>query len=204
MKTPTPPLVIATGNPHKVDEYRALLPGVPLDLARGLPDVAEDAPDFIGNAILKAASAHAHLGRPVLADDSGLEVDALGGAPSVRSARYAPGTDRDRYQKLLAALGDRPDRAARFVCAIAIAGLPAELPLPPHLERRAGCIIARGTVDGTITRAPRGAHGFGYDPVFELPDGRTAAEQTATQKHAVSHRGVAARQVAPLLARFFG
>lgn len=199
-------LVIATGNTHKVDEYRALLPGVPLDLARDLPDVLEDAPDFIGNAILKAKSAHAHLDRPVLADDSGLEVDALGGAPGVRSARYAPGTDRDRYTKLLAELGDRPDRAARFVCAIAIAGLPPEAltELPSPLTLRDGCVIARGTVDGAITRAPRGAHGFGYDPVFELPDGRTAAEHPPAHKHAVSHRGVAARHVAPLLARFFG
>lgn len=200
-------LVIATGNAHKLDEYRDLLPGVPLaslaDFPPALP-VDETAPDFAGNAILKARAAAAHTGHPALADDSGLEVAALAGAPGVHSARYAPGTDRDRYEKLLTALAHATDRRARFVCLIAVAGLPDDLPLPEGLERRDGCILARGTVTGAITEAPRGAHGFGYDPIFELPSGRTAAELDAAEKHAISHRGHAARAIAPLLARFFG
>lgn len=216
MKRP-PALVIATGNAHKLDEYRALLPGIPLTSLADhppLPEVEETEPDFAGNAILKARAAAAHTGLPTLADDSGLEVAALHGAPGVRSARYATGTDRDRYQKLLAALADTQDRRARFVCAIAIAGLPpqflaelrAELRASPPvaLQIRDDCLIAHGTVEGTLTRAPRGAHGFGYDPIFELPGGRTAAELDADEKHARSHRGHAARAIAPLLARFFG
>lgn len=200
-------LVIATGNTHKLGEYRDLLPGVPLASLADFPPappVDETAPDFAGNAILKARAAAAHTGHPALADDSGLEVTALDGAPGVHSARYAPGTDRDRADKLLAALHGTPDRRARFVCVIAAAGLPDDLPLPDGLERRDGCVIAHGTVAGTITHAPRGHHGFGYDPIFELPGGRTAAELDTAEKHARSHRGHAARAIAPLLARFFG
>ncbi|MCB9554083.1 MAG: RdgB/HAM1 family non-canonical purine NTP pyrophosphatase [Myxococcales bacterium] len=207
MTRATRPLVIATGNPHKLDEYRDLLPGVPLASLADYPPapaVDETAPDFAGNAILKARAAAAHTGHPALADDSGLEVRALAGAPGVHSARYAPGTDADRYHKLLAALDGVTDRRARFICVIAVAGLPEGLPLPDHLERRHGCILARGHVTGAITHAPRGAHGFGYDPIFQLPTGRTAAELDAADKHAISHRGHAARAIAPLLARFFG
>ena len=195
-------LLIATGNAHKLEEYGELLPGIPLcSLAEFplAPEVVEDAPDFTGNAILKAAAAHAHTGRPALADDSGIEVAALGWAPGIRSARYVPGTDRDRLFALLAAMADHADRRARFTAVIAIAGLPADCPLPEGLSRRDGCVIARGVVEGVLTRAPRGAQGFGYDPIFELPSGRTTAELPAAEKHAVSHRGRAARAVLPVL-----
>ncbi|MCA9547762.1 MAG: non-canonical purine NTP pyrophosphatase [Myxococcales bacterium] len=209
MKPDRARLLIATGNPHKLDEFRALLPGLPLvgldDFPPG-PEVIESAPDFAGNAIIKAVAAYEHTGLISLADDSGIAVDALDGAPGVLSARYAPGSDRDRLNALLAAMADYPEaaeRTARFVCVIAIAGLPADLPLPEGLSRRDGCVIGRGVVEGTLTHGPRGEGGFGYDPIFELPDGRTSAELTAREKHAVSHRGRAARAVAPLLSAFF-
>lgn len=204
-------LVIATGNSHKLEEYRDLLPGLPL---RGLgdfppaPPVIEDAPDYVGNALLKALAGHAHTGLPTLADDSGIGVAALDWAPGVRSARYAPGTDRDRLEALLAATAEADDRRARFTCAIAVAGLPPDAldgPLPAGVERRGDCLVAVGTVDGVLTRTPRGESGFGYDPIFELPDGRTAAEVPAEAKHAVSHRGRATRLIGPALrAIFFG
>lgn len=197
-------LVIATGNAHKVEELRALIPGVPLTPLSDYPDApdpVEDAPDFIGNAIIKAKSAHQHTGRPCLADDSGICVDCLGGAPGVRSARYIEGTDADRRHALHAAVGDAQDRSARFVCVIAVAGLPDDLPLSEGVSRRDGCYIVTGVVRGQIVDGPeRGAGGFGYDPIFELPElGKTAAELTAEEKHATSHRGRAARQIAPLL-----
>lgn len=204
-------LVVATGNRHKLEELRSLLPGLPLvglDAFPGAPEPVEDAPDFAGNAIIKARAAHAHTGLPALADDSGIEVAALGWGPGVRSARYVPGTDADRRRALLRAVGDATDRRARFVCVIAVAGLPDDAPLPPGLERRNGCVLARGVVEGEIAREERGAGGFGYDPIFELPpdaDGRrrTTAELSAAEKHAVSHRGHAARALLPLLRRSF-
>lgn len=201
-------LVIATGNAHKLDEYRALLPGLPLASLADFPpapEVVEDAPDFVGNALLKARAAAAHTGRPTLADDSGIGVAALDWAPGVRSARYAPGSDRDRLEALLKATREATDRRARFTCAIAVAGLPAAAlaDLPPGIARHGDCAVAVGTVDGRLTRAPRGDGGFGYDPIFELPDGRTAAEIGAAEKHAVSHRGRAARIIGPWLRRIF-
>ncbi len=205
----TPTLVIATGNAHKLDEYRELLPGLPLVGLDGFPPgppVVEDAPDYIGNALIKARAGHARSGRPTLADDSGIGVAALDWAPGVRSARYAPGSDRDRLEALLAATADAEDRRARFTCAIAIAGLPESAldgPLPDGVQRHGDCLVGLGTVDGTLTRAPRGESGFGYDPIFRLPDGRTAAEVGSAEKHAISHRGRATRIVAPVLRRIF-
>lgn len=199
-------LLIATGNPHKVDELRALLPGVPLTSLAAWPDApepVEDAPDFAGNAIIKARSAHAHTGLVSLGDDSGIEVEALGWAPGVRSARYAPGSDADRVQALLRAMAGQPERRARFTCAIAIAGLPATLELPAGVERIDGCVVGLGQVYGTLTEAPRGEGGFGYDPIFELPDGRSAAEHTPGEKHALSHRGRAMAQLTSLITAFF-
>ncbi len=208
---PTAPdrLVIATGNAHKLDEYRALLPGLPLVGLAGFPpapEPVEDAPDFVGNALIKARAGAARTGWPTLADDSGIGVAALGWAPGVRSARYAPGTDRDRLEALLAATADADDRRARFTCAIAVAGLPAGAlagPLPTGVERRGDCLVAVGLVEGRLTRGPRGEGGFGYDAIFALPDGRTAAEVPPGEKHAVSHRGRASRVIAPVLRRIF-
>jgi len=130
----------------------------------------------------------------VLADDSGLAVDALGGAPGVRSARYAPGSDADRIAKLLAALAAVPDerRTARFVCAMVLAAPGADP------------IAREGTCEGRIGRDPRGDRGFGYDPVFVLADGRTMAELELAEKNRVSHRGRALEAMLPDLRELLG
>jgi XTP/dITP diphosphohydrolase len=201
-------LVVATGNRHKLAELHELLPGIPLvglDAFPPAPEPVEDAPDFEGNAIIKAHAARERTGLPSLADDSGIEVAALSWGPGVHSARYVPGSDRDRRLALLRAVGDATDRRARFTCLIAVAGLPDDLVLPPGLWRREGCVLARGVVEGEIGFEERGEHGFGYDPIFELPDrGRlTTAELPPDEKNAISHRGRAARAVFPLLRTVF-
>ncbi len=199
--------ILATANLHKRTEFERLLPGFSFSTLGDLPahpEIIEDAPDFAGNAMIKAEQIHAHSGKICLADDSGLEVLALDGAPGVHSARYVPGSDRDRLIALLEAMKGREDRRARFVCVIAICGLALDgLSLPPGLERREECLLARGEVWGKISRAPRGDAGFGYDPIFERPDGRTLAEMSAEEKHSISHRGCAARLLLPLLQRLF-
>ncbi len=199
-------LVIATGNAHKVGELRALLPGIPLvglDAFAPMAAPDETAPDYAGNAIIKARAAYAHTGEPSLADDSGLEVDGLDGAPGVHSARYAPGDDAARRAALLANLAARGPgaaRTARFVCVIAVAGLPAM----PDGVLVDGCLVVRGVCEGRIVAAERGAGGFGYDPLFEVPElGRTFAELTAESKHALSHRGRAATALLPALRALF-
>ncbi len=202
-------LVIATGNAHKIGELRDLLPGIPLVGLDAFPSMAapdETAPDYEGNAIIKARAAYAHTGVPSLADDSGLEVDGLGGAPGIHSARYAAGTDADRRRALLANLaarGAEASREARFVCVIAVAGLP-DLPAFGGLLRVDGCVVVRGVSPGRIVDSERGGGGFGYDPLFEVPAlGRTFAELTAAEKHMLSHRGRAAAALLPSLHAFF-
>ena len=114
--------------------------------------------------------------------------------------------DTHALEALLAAMRDHADRRARFTCAIAVAGLPSAAldgSLPAGIERHGECLVTCGTVDGTLTRSPRGESGFGYDPIFELPDGRTAAEVASAEKHAISHRGRATRIIAPVLRRIF-
>jgi len=207
-------LVIATGNAHKIGELRSLLPGLPLVGLDAFPPVAapdEDAPDYVGNAIIKARAAFEHTGAPSLADDSGLEVDGLDGAPGIHSARYAPGNDADRRRALLAALqarGPAASREARFVCVIAVAGLPpVVLGRARHagLDVVSGCVVSRGLCAGRIIDHERGGGGFGYDPLFEVPAlGRTFAELTADEKHARSHRGRAAAQLHGVLSDFLG
>jgi len=200
-------VVAATGNPAKLRELREILSGVGVEIVGlgGFPPVVEPeetGETFAGNARAKALYYARKTGQWCLADDSGLEVDALDAAPGVRSARYAcerVGENAAREQltaannaKLLEALADVPDedRAARFVCHLALAD-----PEAVRLE-------ARGTLEGRIARVPAGAEGFGYDPVFYLPDrGCTAAELTAEQKNAISHRGAAARALAEKLRR---
>ena len=199
-------LVIATGNAHKVEEYARLFPSIPLrSLAEfePMPEVIEDAPDFVGNAILKAKAAYKHTGKPVLSDDSGLSVNALQGRPGVRSARYVHGSDQDRYEALLKEMEGVDDRSAWFSCAIAVAGLPQPAELPPGVSWLDECLVVEGRVDGVITKRPRGSNGFGYDPIFELPNGRTTAELSPSEKHAISHRGHAARTIADTLTIFF-
>jgi XTP/dITP diphosphohydrolase len=186
-------LLFATHNKGKLAELRALV-GDSLQVLSAadaqVPEVVEDGETFADNARKKAlACAHA-TGLPSLADDSGLCVDALGGAPGVHSARYAPGDDAARVDRLLEALADVPDdqRGAGFRCVLCLA-------LPDGRT-----FFAEGQCRGTISRAPRGAGGFGYDPVFELaPGGRTMAEVTQEEKSARSHRGQAFRQLAPRL-----
>ena len=203
-----PRLLIATHSAHKLAELRELL-----SLERGelvsLDDLGiSDDPDetgqtFATNARIKARFGARRTGLATLADDSGVEVDALGGAPGVRTRRYAgpDATDIDNNTKLLAAVDGLPPerRGARYVCVLALA-----LPRPGAEARDALPIrLVRGTTRGRIARAPRGSGGFGYDPIFEPagepPGGRTFGEWTAAEKHAVSHRGRAARRMAPIL-----
>ena len=198
------PLVVATRNRGKLYELRALFDGTGVDvidlaeaearLGYPLPDTVEDAPTFAGNAAKKARAIAAATGWPALADDSGLEVDALGGAPGVYSARYAGahGDDGANNAKLVAALAAVPAarRTAQFRCALAVAD-PAGL-------LGADVITADGTVAGVILEAPRGAGGFGYDPLFLCPElGQTFAEAGVDAKSAVSHRGRALAALLP-------
>jgi len=183
-------LVIATGNRGKLAELRALLAGTGIEVRSqaefAVPEVAETGLSFVENAILKARHAAAHTGLPALADDSGLEVDALGGQPGVRSARYAgdAADDAANNHKLLEALADVPEgrRTARFHCVLALLRHPAD-PVP---------LICSGTWEGSIRREPAGTNGFGYDPLFEVAGaGCTAAELSAVIKNRLSHRGQA-------------
>lgn len=183
-------LVFATGNAGKLKELEALLgDGWRVKSAKDFPEISEvieDADTFEGNAAKKAHAFAKATGLPALADDSGLVVDALGGAPGVHSARYAP-TERERIDKLLSAMNGQPQRSARFVCVLCLAR-------PDGTE-----LFARGTCEGEIGLARRGEHGFGYDPVFLLPSGRSMAELTRDEKSAVSHRGHAFRLMLPAL-----
>ena len=189
----TPHVVAATANPHKLAEIAAILGGSVELLPRpaDLGEVIEDGDTLEANARLKAAAVCAHTGQPAVADDTGLEVAALGGAPGVRSARYAGehADDADNRARLLAELEGAADRSARFrTVAIVV--------FPDGHE-----LLAEGTISGTIAAAPQGDHGFGYDPVF-VPDGgegRTFAEMSADEKNAVSHRGRAFRSLAAQL-----
>ena len=185
-------LVCASANPDKAAEIEALLDGVAVLAPRpaGLGEVVEDACDLEGNARLKAAAVCAFAGAAAVADDTGLEVDALGGAPGVRTARYAgEGAGyADNVERLLAEMrGVAPaGRTARFRTV-------AMVVWPDGAE-----LIAAGAVEGLIAAEPRGLGGFGYDPVF-VPaegDGRTFAEMSDAAKHAVSHRGRAFRALA--------
>ena len=190
MASPFPKILLATRNPGKVREFRALLEPAGWELL-GLPElsitreVAETGVSFAENARLKALAYAEDTDLPVLADDSGLEVFSLGCKPGVESARYAgPGaSDSDRVRKLLAELEKtRADRAARFVCALALA------------RRGVMIAVAEGECRGEIAFEPRGIHGFGYDPIFWFPDlGKTFAELNATEKNQYSHRAHAIR-----------
>ncbi|KGT93851.1 nucleoside-triphosphate diphosphatase [Erwinia typographi] len=183
-------VVLATGNPGKVREMADLLAAFGLDIVAqtelGVESVEETGLTFIENAILKARHASAATGLPAIADDSGLAVDALGGAPGIYSARYAgeDASDRQNLLKLLAALEEVPDgqRQARFHCVL-VYMRHADDPTP---------LVFHGSWQGEITRTAAGEGGFGYDPIFFVPAlGKTAAELSKAEKHAVSHRGKA-------------
>lgn len=192
-------VVLATGNPGKAREIQALLgPGwsVVLQSECGVVGVEETGTTFVANALLKARHAARVAGLPAIADDSGIEVDALGGAPGVHSARYAgpQASDADNVDRLLAELADVPDprRSARFRCAMVYIAR-ADDPQP---------LIGEGVWEGRITRTPRGIAGFGYDPVFEeATGGRTAAELPASMKNERSHRAMAWRALEAQLRR---
>ncbi|MDQ3036564.1 MAG: RdgB/HAM1 family non-canonical purine NTP pyrophosphatase [Myxococcota bacterium] len=184
-------LVVATRNQGKLEEFRRILGDLGLTILGAaelaLPEVEEDGATFEDNATKKAREAAAASGLMTLADDSGLEVDALFGAPGVQSARYSGGGGAEaNVRKLLVALESTPDtgRSARFRCVLALADPSG--PLGDEV------LLADGRCEGTIIRAPRGGGGFGYDPVF-VPEGAAAtmAELDSTQKDAISHRGQA-------------
>lgn len=199
-------LMIATQNAHKLDEFSQLLPGIKLRSLAEFPAFVmppETGDTFLDNSIIKSTAVHAETQLISLADDSGLSVDALNGAPGVRSARFAPGSDRDRYLALLAALDGVAQRSARFVACLSIVGLPESIELPPDTFRQSGVVYAFGEVYGRIAGAPRGDNGFGYDPIFELSDGRTMAEVSQSDKQKQSHRAIAARKLRPLLLNYF-
>lgn len=203
-----PRLLVATHSAHKLAELRELLrldrgELVSLD-DLGIGDEPEETGEtFETNARIKARFGARRSGLPTLADDSGIEVDALDGAPGVRTRRYAgpDATDEDNNAKLLAALHDVPPerRGARYVCVLALA-----LPRPGGAPADAVPMrIVRGTSRGRIATAPRGTGGFGYDPIFEPAGepvgGRTFGQWAPEEKHAVSHRGRAARRMTPIL-----
>lgn len=184
-------VVLATNNLGKVGELRAILNGTGLELlaagdAGGAPEVEETGATFEENALIKARAVSEHTGVAAIADDSGLEVDVLGGAPGVGSARYAGDEQNDaaNVAKLMAALAAVPEeeRQARFVCVAAYADATGQP------------VTARGTCEGRIADSPRGTQGFGYDPVF-IPKGyaETMAELDPDTKNAISHRGRAFR-----------
>lgn len=194
-----PQVVLATHNRHKLGELREILADVidpELVVSAGdvdAPDVAETGVTFAQNALIKAHAVSEASGLIAVADDSGLAVDVLGGAPGIFSARWAGrhGDDARNLQLLLAQLGDIDEehRGAAFVCA-------AALVTPSGTE-----VVEHGRLRGTLTGEPRGSGGFGYDPIF-VPDGeeRTLAEMSADEKHAISHRGQAFRALAHHLA----
>jgi XTP/dITP diphosphohydrolase len=195
MAAPLPRLVVASGNAGKLAELRALARELATEIVSqpelGVAPVAESEASFVGNALLKARHAARATGAAALADASGLEVEALGGAPGVYSARYAGAgaSDADNNRKLLAALAGIPaPRRARYRAVLVLVLGPGD-PTP---------LIAEGRWDGRIAAAPRGAGGFGYDPLFVPGEGeRTAAELTPAEKNRVSHR---AQALAALLA----
>ena len=202
-----PRLLIATRSAHKLAELREVLELpraelVSLDDVGVTDEVDETGSTFEANARLKARAGARVTGLPTLADDSGIEVDALEGGPGVRTRRYAgpDATDQANNAKLLAALQGLPPerRGARYVCVLALA-LPSEAGARGGLPIRA----VRGTTRGRIATEPRGMNGFGYDPIFEPasepPGGRTLGLWSAAEKHAISHRGRAARRMAPIL-----
>ena len=189
--------ILATGNPDKVREIRDILRGlpfepVPMGEAGFSGDIEETGATFEENALIKARAVHARTGGFVMADDSGLSIDALGGAPGIYSARFAG--ENATYPEKIARIWDmldgvpEADRTARFVCAVAV------------MRPDGSSFTVRGTCEGRIALEMRGSNGFGYDPVFYLPEfGMTTAEMDPDDKHAVSHRGRALRLMAAQL-----
>jgi len=193
-------VVLATGNQGKLAEFRQLLAKLDMTVVPqsdfAVPDVPEDGLSFVENAIIKARHAARITGLPAIADDSGLEVDALDGAPGIYSARFAgdDATDEKNNLRLLSLLQDipEPQRTARFQCLLVFMR-HAEDPTP---------VICQGTWEGRIAFAPQGDNGFGYDPLFYVPDRNcTSAQLDKTEKNRISHRGRAMAKLLEKLAR---
>ena len=191
-------IVLASGNKGKVREFNQLLAELDIEVVPqtefGVPEAEETGLTFVENAIIKARNAAAHTGLPAIADDSGIEVDALNGAPGIYSARYSgPGaSDEANWKKLLQELDgvDDAERTARFQCLLV---------LMEH-DRDPTPIICQGSWEGRITTAPQGENGFGYDPVFYVPQHDcTAAQLTPEQKNSLSHRGQALQKLLQVL-----
>ncbi len=188
-------LIIATKNPGKVREMVELLSGLPYEVCTLLdypnaPDVEETGSTFVENAIIKATAYARFTGELALADDSGLEVDALDGAPGVFSSRFAP-TESERNERLLSMMKDVADdrRTARFRCVVAVAD--------PYGDVR----TCEGCVEGVIAHEPKGNNGFGYDPIFYIPDlKKHFAELDSAHKNTISHRGKALTEAKKILA----
>ena len=183
-------LVVATGNPGKLAEMQEYLTGLPweLELKPAEIDVDETGTSFIANARLKASEVAKALCKWSIADDSGLAVDALNGAPGIYSARYGK-TDKDRIDRLLKELENADNRQAKFVCALAIANPDGKIVLETEGRRH-----------GEILESPRGNNGFGYDPIFYVPSQQqTFAEMSPETKGKVSHRAVAFKLIMPEL-----
>jgi len=185
------PVVVASQNPDKIAEIETVLSdlGVVIDRGHRWPDVEETEDTLAGNALLKARAVASITGRVAIGDDTGLEVDALGGAPGVHTARYA-GPDasyEENVAKLLAEMEGNRNRTARFRTAVAL--------VTPQGEE----VVVEGVLEGRITTVRRGDSGFGYDPVFEV-DGRTLSEMGVTEKHKISHRARALRALHDALA----
>ncbi|MEN6416638.1 MAG: XTP/dITP diphosphatase [Armatimonadota bacterium] len=186
--------MIATKNAGKAKEMAEILSDLPYEVVSlsaypDAPDVEETGSTFVENAIIKATAYAQYTGELTLADDSGLEVDALGGAPGVYSSRFAP-SDPERIAKLLDLMKDVPDkdRTARFKCAVAIA------------EPTGSVRTCEGKIEGTIARDARGSNGFGYDPVFVVTEtGRRMAELESGEKNSISHRGRALAEAIKIL-----
>ncbi len=192
-------LFVATGNAHKLVELGPALPGqllrTPADAGFPAFDVVEDGSTYLENAVKKAMALHALLGKPSLADDSGLSVRALGGGPGVLSARYGSVDGRrkleatERNALLLANMGGQADRACAFVCCLVLVLAPDRL------------FVVQESCPGELLRAPRGAGGFGYDPIVFLPElGKSVAELSIEEKNRLSHRGRACARMSKILA----
>ena len=182
-------LVVGTRNEHKLAELGEILTGFdlqPLPVAVKLPP--EDGETFVANALIKARATRSQTGAAVIADDSGIEAAALGGRPGVLSARYAglDATDEENLRLLLSELSGKADRSVAYVCAVAYIGADGDE------------LITEARCEGRLAEEPRGDGGFGYDPAFlpaEIGDGRTMAELSNEEKHRISHRGRAAREL---------
>ena len=191
-------LVVASKNSGKIKEFQRILQldsqGIELVIDVEIPEVAETGSTFEENALLKATSIAKLTGIPAIADDSGLAIDFLNGAPGILSARWSGGGDMENIKKVLDEIKDVPEtkRGAKFIAVIALA--------KPTGEN----VIVRGELQGRIRRSPAGKNGFGYDPIFEpiSGDGRTLAELDPSEKDAISHRSLALAQITPLIKPF--